>query len=70
MNGWGSFMIPRTGHEVLVGFYEGDPDHPVVVGRVYNEFNKVPYKLPDNKTRSTWKSDSTPKGDGLNEIMM
>ncbi|MBI4700706.1 MAG: type VI secretion system tip protein VgrG [Deltaproteobacteria bacterium] len=67
--GFGSFLLPRIGHEVLVAYYEGDPDQPVVVGRVYGGFNQVPYELPEHKTRSTWKSDSTPKGDGLNEIM-
>jgi type VI secretion system secreted protein VgrG len=68
--GYGSFVLPRVGHEVMVAFYDGDPDQPVVVGRVYGDFNKVPYELPKHKTRSTWKSDSTPKGDGLNEIML
>ena len=67
--GWGTWLCPRIGHEVLVAHYDGDPDHPVVCGRVYNEFNKVPYELPKHKTRSTWKTDSTPTADGLNEIM-
>jgi type VI secretion system secreted protein VgrG len=62
-------VIPRVGHEVLVGFFEGDPDQPVVVGRVYNNTARVPYKLPEHKTRSTWKSDSSPGSDGFNEIM-
>ena len=68
--GFGSFMLPRVGHEVLVAHYDCKPDHPVVVGRVYGNFNKVPYELPKHKTRSTWKSDSTPTGDGLNEVML
>ena len=70
--GWGAVMLPRVGQEVLVGFYEGDPDHPVVVGRVYNENNPVPYELPKHKTKSTWKSDSSPAEKnpaGFNEIM-
>jgi hypothetical protein len=59
-----------VGQEVLVAFLEGDPDHPVVVGRVYNNSTtKVPYALPEHKTRSTWKSDSSPSADGFNEIM-
>jgi type VI secretion system secreted protein VgrG len=70
--GFGKLHIPRIGHEVLIGFYDGDPDHPLVLGSVYNELNKVPYKLPDHKTKSTWKSDSTINGGGtpgFNEIM-
>jgi len=67
--GYGMIMIPRVGQEVLIGFLEGDPDHPIVVGRVYNATQAVPYKLPDHKTRSTWKSNSSPGGGGFNEIM-
>lgn len=67
--GFGTVMLPRIGQEVLVAFYEGDPDHPVVVGRVYNDVNKVPYKLPEHETRTTWKTDSSPQSDGFNEVM-
>src|SRR6185369_5390312 len=67
--GYGSELIPRVGHEVLVGYLEGDPDQPVVVGRVYGLMNRVPHKLPDNKTRSTWKSNSSPYSNGFSEIM-
>jgi type VI secretion system secreted protein VgrG len=68
-SGFGSQLVPRVGHEVLVGYLEGDPDQPVVVGRVYNNVNRVPHKLPDHKTRSTWKSDSSPHTGGFNEIL-
>ncbi len=67
--GFGMIMLPRIGQEVLVGFLEGDPDQPIIVGRVYNATNQVPYKLPQHKTRSTWKSDSSLGGGGFNEIM-
>ena len=67
--GYGMIVLPRIGHEVLVGFLNGDPDAPIVVGRVYNATERVPYKLPDHKTRSTWKSDSSPGSGGFNEIM-
>ncbi len=67
--GYGMIVIPRIGHEVLVGFLNGDPDEPVVVGRVFNATEQVPYKLPQHKTRSTWKSDSSLGGNGFNEIM-
>jgi type VI secretion system secreted protein VgrG len=68
-SGFGMINIPRVGQEVLVGFFEGDPDQPVITGRVYNNTTRVPYKLPDHKTKSTWKSDSSPNSDGFNEIM-
>jgi type VI secretion system secreted protein VgrG len=60
--------VPRVGHEVLVSFLEGNPDRPLITGRVYNAANKVPYELPDNKTRSVYKSHSTPGGEGFNEL--
>jgi type VI secretion system secreted protein VgrG len=66
---YGMMTIPRIGQEVLVSFWEGNPDEPVIVGRVYNNKNRVPYKLPDEKTKSTWKSDSSPNSSGFNEIM-
>jgi type VI secretion system secreted protein VgrG len=67
--GFGLLNLPRVGQEVLVGFLDGDPDQPMVVGRVFNAQNPVPYPLPAHKTRSTWKSRSSPGGDGFNEIM-
>ncbi|MFT3768637.1 MAG: type VI secretion system tip protein TssI/VgrG [Minicystis sp.] len=67
--GFGAINIPRVGQEVLVSFLGGDPDQPIVVGRVFNGKSQVPYKLPDHKSRSTWKSDSYPNGGGFNEIM-
>src|SRR5690606_10071361 len=45
--GYGSELIPRVGQEVLVAFLDGDPDQPLVVGRVYNAKMPAPYKLPD-----------------------
>ena len=67
-NGWGSMFIPRIGHEVLVDFIEGDPDRPVVVGRLYTGNNKPPYPLPAEKTKSTIKSESSLGGGGFNEF--
>ncbi|MDC3953111.1 type VI secretion system tip protein VgrG [Polyangium jinanense] len=67
--GYGMLNLPRVGQEVLVVFLEGDPDQPEVVGRVFNAIQQVPYKLPQHKTRSTWKSDTSLGGGGFNEIM-
>jgi type VI secretion system secreted protein VgrG len=69
-DGWGGMHIPRIGQEVIVSFLEGDPDRPIITGRVYNGFNRPPYPLPDNQTQSGLKSHSTPSGspDNFNEI--
>jgi type VI secretion system secreted protein VgrG len=66
---WGGQFIPRVDMEVVVEFLEGDPDRPLVTGCVYNGDNKYPYKLPDNKTQSGLKSDSSKGHDGYNELM-
>ncbi len=68
--GYGLFTIPRVGQEVLVAFIDGDPDSPLVVGRVHNVLEPVPFKLPENKTVSTWKTNSSPGGGGFNELRM
>ncbi|PZO65869.1 MAG: type VI secretion system tip protein VgrG [Paracoccus denitrificans] len=65
--GWGGMVIPRIGMEVVVEFLEGDPDKPLVTGCVYNGRNGVPYGLPENKTVSTFKTD-THEGEGYNEL--
>ena len=69
---WGFIHIPRIGQEVIVDFIGGDPDCPMITGRVYNADQMPPYGLPDNKTASGLKSRST-KGGGptdFNEIRM
>jgi type VI secretion system secreted protein VgrG len=65
--GFGGFHLPRVGDEVLVTFLDGDPDRPVVTGRVYNGLNAHPYPLPANRNRSGVKSQ-TVGGSGFNEI--
>jgi len=67
-NRWGAMFLPRIGHEVIVDFVEGDPDRPLITGQVYHGNNMPPYLLPDNKTISTFKSNSSPEGGGFNEI--
>jgi type VI secretion system secreted protein VgrG len=65
---WGTQMIPRVGDEVIVEFLEGDPDRPIVTGRVYNAENMPPYALPEDKTRSGVVTRSSPGGGGFNEL--
>ncbi|HJL15193.1 MAG TPA: type VI secretion system tip protein TssI/VgrG [Sandaracinaceae bacterium LLY-WYZ-13_1] len=67
-SGWGFWWLPRLGMEVIVHFMDGDPDRPLVTGCVYNAANPPPYPLPDEKTKSTIKSSSSPGGDGFNEL--
>ena len=65
---WGAMHIPRVGHEVMVEFLEGDPDHPVVTGRLYNGNTMPPWPLPDKKTFSGFKTSTTKGGGGFNEL--
>jgi type VI secretion system secreted protein VgrG len=67
-NKWGAMFLPRVGEEVVVDFLEGDPDRPLIVGRVYHKESMPPYELPANKTISGIKTMSTPDGGGFNEI--
>jgi type VI secretion system secreted protein VgrG len=67
---WGGIAIPRIGQEVIVDFLEGDPDQPIITGRVYNAEQMPPYALPANMTQTGIKSRSTKGGspDNFNEI--
>jgi type VI secretion system secreted protein VgrG len=62
-DGFGAVLLPRIGHEVLVAFYEGDPDRPVVVGSVYNANKMPPYGLPGSCNVSVFRTRSTKGGD-------
>ena len=68
--GWGAVAIPRMGQEVIVDFLEGDPDQPIITGRVYNAEQMPPYDLPANQTQTGIKSRSSKGGgaDNFNEI--
>ncbi|MGY3258560.1 type VI secretion system Vgr family protein [Pseudomonas chlororaphis] len=65
---YGALVIPRIGMEVLVTFLEGDPDQPLITGCLYHKEHPVPYALPANKTRTVFKSMSSPGGAGYNEL--
>lgn len=66
--GWGFMFIPRIGMEVIVSFIDGDPDRPLITGCVYNGLNRPHYELPAEKTKSYIMTQSTPNGDGSNEL--
>ena len=63
---WGAINIPRIGQEVIVDFIEGDPDRPMITGRVYNDDNMPPYDLPANDTQSGIKTRSSRGGGPTN----
>jgi type VI secretion system secreted protein VgrG len=73
--GWGMIDIPRQHEEVIVGFLDGDPDRPIITGRVYNGDNAPPFGLKgagDNKTNKTRRGNTTKtyEGSGYNEMTM
>jgi type VI secretion system secreted protein VgrG len=63
-----SIILPRVGWEVSIAFLEGDPDRPIVLGRVYNAEKSPPYALPGAKATGAIKSHSSPGGAGHNEL--
>ena len=63
---WGFVCNPRIGQEVIVDFLEGDPDRPLITGRVYNAEQMPPYDLPGNMTQSGIKSRSSKGGSPAN----
>ena len=67
---WGAIHVPRIGQEVIVDFLDGDPDRPIITGRLYNADNMPPYELPANQTQSGIKSRSSKGGtpNNFNEI--
>jgi type VI secretion system secreted protein VgrG len=62
--GWGGMFIPHVKQEVIIQFLEGDPDSPLITGRVYNAENMPPVGLPAGKTQSIIRDH------GANEILM
>lgn len=54
--GAGMVSLPHVGDEVVVSYLEGDPDQPLVIGRVSNPTTPMPYSVVENGTRSTWKT--------------
>ena len=67
---FGAVTIPRVGMEVVVVFQEGDPDQPLITGCVPNTLNPLAYLLPEHKTRTVLRSQSSPANGGYNELMI
>lgn len=52
-NQYGAFFIPEIGSEVILGFFNNDPRHPVILGSLYSSKNKAPYEISaDNFTKA------------------
>ena len=67
--GWGGVATPRIGQEVIVDFLEGDPDQPIITGRVWNAEQLPPFGFPAGAVISGVKS-KTHKGSGYNEMSL
>ncbi|MFJ7313494.1 type VI secretion system tip protein TssI/VgrG [Pseudomonas sp. NPDC098747] len=65
---YGSVTIPRVGMEVEVSFLQGDPDQPFVTACLHHAETPVPYPLPEHKTRTVFRSQSTQGSGGYNEL--
>ena len=63
---FGGISIPRIGQEVIVDFENGDPDRPIIIGRVYNQLNMPPWELPGNQTQSGMLTRSSEGGGPAN----
>jgi type VI secretion system secreted protein VgrG len=66
---WGMIAIPRIGQEVVIQFEEGDPDRPICTGMLYNVDTMPPWELPEHKTQTGIKTNSSKDGGGYNEVM-
>ena len=66
--GWGSLFTPRVGMEVIVHFLDGDIDRPFVAGCLYNHANEPPFALPEHRTRSVIRTQTSPRNGGYNEL--
>jgi type VI secretion system secreted protein VgrG len=67
--GYGVQFLPRIGHEVVVGYIDGDADRPMVFGSVHNGVNPTPYTFPRDRAMSGIKTWSTPSGAGGHELL-
>lgn len=66
--GFGTMFVPRPGMEVVVHYLGGDPERPMITGSVYNAQNTPPYPLPEDRARTTLRTQTYPDGPGANEL--
>jgi type VI secretion system secreted protein VgrG len=64
--GFGMVNLPRIGQEVLVSFLGGNPEEPVIVGRIFTNLKRPPFPLPAAKNESGFRSKSVPETGGYN----
>jgi type VI secretion system secreted protein VgrG len=64
----GAMLLPRVGWEVVVGFHEGNIDHPLVLSRLYNGGTMPPYALPEGALRSSLQTATSPGDGSSNEL--
>ncbi|MCL1125534.1 type VI secretion system tip protein TssI/VgrG [Shewanella surugensis] len=64
---FGMMSVPRIGNQVIVSYFEGDPDQPIITGRSHDAVNTPAYALPEHQTRTVLKT-KTHKGEGSNEL--
>jgi type VI secretion system secreted protein VgrG len=64
----GSMLLPRMGWEVAVGYLDGNPDAPLVLGQVYNAVRAPPYPMPAAKATSSLRSNTSPQDGSSNEM--
>ncbi len=64
--GFGVVHLPRVGHEVIVGFLGGNPEEPVIVGRMFTNLHRPPFTLPEAKNESGIRTKSVPETGGYN----
>ncbi len=63
-----SMMYPRIGWNVTTFMEEGNVDAPSVLARLHDAEHPPTYKLPDNKTRTVFRTETSPKGGSANEL--
>ncbi len=68
-DGLGGINVPRVGQEVVVGFLAGNPEEPIIVGRLFTNLLRPPFPLPQAKTQNGFRSASVPQTGGYNELM-
>jgi type VI secretion system secreted protein VgrG len=66
----GGLLLPRVGWEVPVAYFDGNPDAPCVLGRLYNAHTRVPYNLPAQAATSTLQSATSPSDGTTQEFRM